>query len=493
MKNKVQKLLLLMSLLLGLLVPTVLASTPSLAAEQTTTQSDKYLKKIKKQGYMTVGLSADYPPYEFHQTINGQDKIVGFDVSIARRIAKDMGVKLKINEMGFDALLGALKTGKVDMIISGMSETPERAKQVTFSKPYLHVKQVVIAKKEDAAKFKTSADYEGVAVGAQKQTTQETLAHNELFGAKVMSLQKTTDLVLNLQNNKIKAIVLEKPVADAYVQQNKDFAITKTSFANSTKPTAVAMPKDAPALTKQVNKSITTINQKGLMTKYKKDANALMFKKSSFFQQYGSYFLKGTLYTVELAIVGVFFGVILGTMLAFMKRSKNWLLKAIAVIYIEFIRGTPLLIQVFIVFFGAQMLGLGLSALISSMIAVSLNSGAYVAEIIRSGINSVKVGQLEAARSLGLTQTASMRYVVLPQAIKNILPALGNEFITVLKDSSVVSVIGVGELMFETGVVQGASFKPFSPLIVASLIYFVLTFSISRLLALAEHKMAASN
>lgn len=218
-----------------------------------------------------------------------------------------------------------------------------------------------------------------------------------------------------------------------------------------------------------------------------------MFQKNSFFSQYGSYFVKGTLYTIELAVIGVFFGVVLGTLLAFMKRSRNWLLKAIAIVYIEFIRGTPLLIQVFIAFFGAQMLGLGLSALISSMIAVSLNSAAYVAEIIRSGINSVKLGQMEAARSLGLTQTASMRYVVLPQAIKNILPALGNEFITILKDSSVVSVIGVSELMFETGVVQGASFKPFYPLIIASLIYFVLTFGISRALAVFEKRLAASN
>ncbi|KRK32973.1 ABC transporter substrate-binding protein/permease [Loigolactobacillus bifermentans] len=490
MKSKFMKWLMLTILLFA---PFVGWSALTTTSTQAATVTDSHLKKIKKQGYITVGLSADYPPYEFHQTIKGKDEIVGFDISLAKKIAKDMGVELKVNEMGFDALLGALKTGKIDMIISGMSETPERAKQVTFSKPYLYVKQVVLAKKEDASKFKTSADYNGVAVGAQKQTTQEELAQKELFGAKVTSLQKTTDLVLDLQNNKLKAVVMEKPVADAYVQKNKDFTITKTTFANSTKPTAVALPKDAPALTAQINKTITTVNKKHLMTQYKQEANALMFQKQGFFQQYGSYFVKGTLYTVAIAIVGVFFGVILGTLLAFMKRGKNLLLKSIAIVYIEFIRGTPLLIQVFIAFFGAQMLGLGLSALVSSMIAVSLNSGAYVAEIIRSGIGSVKPGQLEAARSLGLSQTSSMRYVVLPQAIKNILPALGNEFITVLKDSSVVSVIGVGELMFETGVVQGASFKPFSPLMFASLIYFVLTFGISRLLAVFEHRLAKSN
>jgi polar amino acid transport system substrate-binding protein len=124
---------------------------------------------------------------------------------------------------------------------------------------------------------------------------------------------------------------------------------------------------------------------------------------------------------------------------------------------------------------------------------LSLNSAAYVAEIIRAGIMAVNKGQMESARSLGMSQGQSMRFIILPQAIKNILPALGNEFVTVIKESSVVSVIGVTELMFQTGVVQGASFKPFLPLIITSLIYFALTFTLSRLLGVAERRMQASD
>ncbi|WP_031671075.1 amino acid ABC transporter permease, partial [Listeria monocytogenes] len=164
-----------------------------------------------------------------------------------------------------------------------------------------------------------------------------------------------------------------------------------------------------------------------------------------------------------------------------------------AAFYIEFVRGTPLLIQIFIVFFGTQIIGMDVSAFVSGCIALSLNSAAYVAEIIRAGISAVNKGQMEAARSLGMTQGASMRYIILPQAVKNILPALGNEFVTVIKESSIVSVIGVTELMFMTGVVQGASFKPFIPLIITSLIYFVLTFSLSRLLGVAERRMRTSD
>ncbi len=118
-----------------------------------------------------------------------------------------------------------------------------------------------------------------------------------------------------------------------------------------------------------------------------------------------------------------------------------------------------------------------------------MNSAAYVAEIVRAGINAVNKGQMEAARSLGMDQKEAMRFIIFPQAIKNILPALGNEFVTIIKESSVVSVIGVSELIFQTGVVQGASFKPFLPYVLVSLIYFVLTFSISRILALVERRM----
>ncbi|WP_088815429.1 ABC transporter permease subunit [Listeria goaensis] len=455
--------------------------------------SDNSLQAIKDKGTLVVGLSADYPPYEFHQTINGKDKTVGFDISIAQKIADDMDVQLDIKEMGFDSLLGALKTGKIDLIISGMSPTPERLKEVDFSNPYMTVQQKVIVRKSDVNKFTSTQDFNGKKVGAQKQTTQEELAQNELTGSSVVSLQKVPDLILNLKSNKVDGVVLEGPVADAYVSQDKALAISDITFVNGEKETAIAMQKGATSLKDQVNSSIKTIKDEGLLKDYQKEANELMFQKGGFFEQYGSYFVKGTLYTIALAAIGVFFGAIFGAFLALLKLAKTRWLRWPATWYIEFVRGTPLLVQIFIVFFGTQVFGLNLSAFASGCIALSLNSAAYVAEIIRAGISAVNKGQMEAARSLGMTQGAAMRYIILPQAIKNILPALGNKFVTVIKESSVVSIIGVSELMFMTGVVQGASFKPFIPLIITSLIYFVLTFSLSRLLGVAERRMKTSD
>lgn len=455
--------------------------------------TDNSLQEVKDKGTLVVGLSADYPPYEFHQTIKGKDQVVGFDISIAKKIASDMGVSLDIKEMGFDSLLGALKTGKIDLIISGMSPTPERLKEVDFSNPYMTVEQKVVIRKNDVDKFKTTQDFNGKKVGAQKQTTQEELAQNELSGSSVVSLQKVPDLILNLKSNKIDGVVLEGPVADAYVSQDKALRISDISFVNGEKETAIAMQKGATSLKNQVNSSIKTIQDDNLLKDYQKEANELMFQKDGFFAQYGSYFVKGTLYTIALAAIGVFFGAIFGAFLAILKLANTRWLRWPATWYIEFIRGTPLLVQIFIVFFGTQVFGLNLSAFASGCIALTLNSAAYVAEIIRAGISAVNKGQMEAARSLGMTRCAAMRYIILPQAIKNILPALGNEFVTVIKESSVVSIIGVSELMFMTGVVQGASFKPFIPLIITSLIYFALTFSLSRLLGVAERRMKTSD
>lgn len=215
----------------------------------------------------------------------------------------------------------------------------------------------------------------------------------------------------------------------------------------------------------------------------------------TFLSRYYMFFLIGARNTVMIAFFSVFFGVALGVILALMKISKNRniisiILKAIATAYIEFMRGTPLLVQLYIIYFG---LPFNLPDVPAGIIALSLNSAAYVAEIIRAGIIAVDHGQMEAARSLGMSHSMAMRYIVIPQAFKNILPVLGNEFITVIKESSIVSVIGVPELMYNADTVRGNTFKPFEPLIVAAVLYFILTFTLSKVVGYAEGRMKASD
>jgi polar amino acid transport system permease protein len=215
-----------------------------------------------------------------------------------------------------------------------------------------------------------------------------------------------------------------------------------------------------------------------------------------FLPKYYNFFIQGTKFTVLIAFFSVILGIIFGTVLSLMRISTNKILKAVSTAYIEFMRGTPLLVQLFIVYYGldfSRLIGGEFGDIASGIVTLSLNSAAYVAEIIRSGIQSVDKGQMEAARSLGMTYRMAMRYVIYPQAFKNILPALVNEFIVVIKESSIVSIIGIHELMYNADTVRGVTFRPFEPLIIAALIYFMLTFTLSKLLGNLEGRLKLSD
>ncbi|HEC2229355.1 TPA: ABC transporter substrate-binding protein/permease [Staphylococcus delphini] len=449
---------------------------------------------IKERGELRVGLSADYAPMEFERTVNGEREYAGIDIELAKKIAKDNGVKLKIVNMSFDSLLGALKTGKIDIIISGMTPTAERKKEVDFSDNYMVVGQAAVIRKKDKDKYKSLKDLAHHPIGVQKQTTQEELAKKEIEGADIQSLTRLPEVILSLKSNKVDAVIMDTAVSKAYIAQNEALTISDVTFADSDKPTAIAVPKNSPKLMKRLNDTIAEVNDKHLIKDYEKIAADAMKNDGNFLSKYGAFFITGVKNTILISIIGVVFGAIFGAMIALMKISRILPLKWLATAYIEFLRGTPLLVQVFLVFFGTTaVLGLDISALICGVIALVINCSAYIAEIIRAGINAVDKGQMEAARSLGLSYSQAMKSVIMPQAIKKILPALGNEFVTVIKESSIVSVIGVSEIMFNAQVVQGASFDPFTPLLIAAVLYFILTFTLSRLMSFLEGRMSISD
>ncbi|HDR3143731.1 TPA: ABC transporter permease subunit [Staphylococcus aureus] len=477
-------------LVLGLLISSAMVYiNPTAHAEQ-----DQAWEKIKERGELRVGLSADYAPMEFEHTVNGKTEYAGVDIDLAKKIAKDNNLKLKIVNMSFDSLLGALKTGKIDIIISGMTSTPERKKQVDFSDSYMMTKNIMLVKKDKVNEYKDIKDFNNKKVGAQKGTEQEKIAQTEIENASITSLSRLPDVILALKSGKVEGAVVEKPVAEAYLKQNPKLGISNVKFNEEEKDTVIAVPKDSPKLLSQVNKTIKEVKDKGLIDKYMTNAANAMNDDSGFISKYGSFFLKGIKITILISLIGVALGSILGAFVALMKLSKIKIISWIAFIYIEILRGTPMLVQVFIVFFGiTAALGLDISALVCGTIALIINSSAYIAEIIRAGINAVDKGQMEAARSLGLNYRQTMKSVIMPQAIKNILPALGNEFVTLIKESSIVSTIGVGEIMFNAQVVQGISFDPFTPLLVAAALYFVLTFVLTRIMNMIEGRLNASD
>lgn len=214
----------------------------------------------------------------------------------------------------------------------------------------------------------------------------------------------------------------------------------------------------------------------------------------SFLGKYSEYYIKGAEITIVLAFFAVLFGTMLGLALTMLRRSKFKPISYIATAYVEFVRGTPLLVQIYIIYIGLpKLIGIDMSDMTVGAVALALNSGAYISEIIRAGIDAVDKGQMEAARSLGMSQRLAMFEIIIPQAFKNILPALGNEFVSIIKESSMVSVIGVAELMYNAGIVRGNTALGLEPIIVAAVIYFVLTFTMTRALGYVERRLKASD
>ncbi len=204
------------------------------------------------------------------------------------------------------------------------------------------------------------------------------------------------------------------------------------------------------------------------------------------------YLVEGITNTLYLTFIAVIFGVLLGSFIAILKMSRFKIIRFIASVYIEIIRGTPILLQLYIFYFVLPelMTFLDFDGFTWVAIALSINSGAYVSEVIRSGIQAVDKGQTEASRSLGLGSSQTMLHIVLPQAIRNILPALGNEFIMILKETSLASTFFIGDLMTAHKIVTGAHYLPLESLTIVGIIYLCLTFPLSKLVAWFEKKMS---
>ncbi|PDH75716.1 arginine ABC transporter permease [Oenococcus oeni] len=217
--------------------------------------------------------------------------------------------------------------------------------------------------------------------------------------------------------------------------------------------------------------------------------------------KFRSELISGIEVTLLISICAVVLGSIIGLFIAIMHMSKKRVVNVIATTYVEILRGTPLIVQLMFVYYAVPLI---LQAILSNfgssieiniptipagIIAVAINSSAYVSEAIRAGFNSIDKGQTEAARSLGLPKKLTMRYVIIPQALKNIWPALGNEFVALIKESSVVLVIGTPDIMYQINNIRAVTFEPVAPLILSAVIYFVLTFGLTRIMKHFEGKM----
>jgi len=494
-KSKWIGLLLLLSLFAFIKIPNVNA------------QTDDSLQKVKERGTLIVGTSADNPPKEYIRMNNGKEEIVGFDIDIAKRIAEELGVELKVTNMKFDGLIPSLQQGDFDMALAGFNPTPERKKVVSFSDSYHNLPFVILTTKDKTDNFTTLDTLTGKQVAVQKGSTQETILNDYIGNAKAVSLGDLPEVIAEVNAGTVDAGIVGYLSARNYLDVYPNLVMTDIKIDVPEEKTAqtIAFPKDSQALVSEVNKIIEQMRKNGeikqLLEKNIAAAKVGDVDDRSTLEVYGSLFLKGTVTTIAVAFVCVILGTLLGVIVALIRLSKNKIIASLAALYIQILRGTPSLLQIFIFYFGISAViriptiyigDVNLARLIPGCIALSINSSAYVAEIIRSGIQAVDKGQSEAGYSLGMSKKLTMREIILPQAIRNILPALGNEFISMVKETSLLSIIAVSELMFVADTVKAATYKTMEALLIAAVIYFIITGVVTLLVGKMEKKFSKS-
>lgn len=272
----------MMSLLMALVVAVSLAACGSTQtgnkeeAKTENTASNK-LEQIKAKGVLVLGTCADYPPYETHAIVDGKDEIVGFDIEIAKEIAKALGVELKIEDMDFDALLVSLNSDKVDMVIAGMSANEERAKAVDFSMIYYNPQQKIVIRKENLDSLTSLEAFNGKTIGVQKGTIQEEFADKNMSGANKIALGKIPALIMELKSGKSDGLVLEEPVAAAYVGKNDDLAIAALDVViEEDNGSSVAVKKGEKELLAVIDQTIKTLVEEKKIDEMVVEANKWM-------------------------------------------------------------------------------------------------------------------------------------------------------------------------------------------------------------------------
>lgn len=252
------------------------ATNTSSSSSSSGSASESALEKIKKDGKLVVGTSADYPPYEFHATVDGNDKIVGFDMDIAQEVADDLGVKLEIKDMDFDGLLVALQANKVDMVFAGMTPTEERKENADFSDIYYEATHRFILRSGEEASVKSFDDLKGKKIGVQKGSIQEGIAKDNFDESNIKSLAKVTDLMLDLKNNKVDAILVEEGVAKLYCEKNEGIAVADNFVVKDDNGgAAIAFSKGQSELQTEVNKTLKKLKDEDKISQYVTAANEL--------------------------------------------------------------------------------------------------------------------------------------------------------------------------------------------------------------------------
>ncbi len=457
-------------------------------------------------------------PYVFPD-LRDPSKIVGFEVDLASALAQRMRRNARFVQNQWDGLVPGLERGEYDAVINGVEITPERAERINFSTPYYY-STLTMTIRADEPDIQRPTDLAGRTVGTLKASFAEKYLR-DIGGVEIRSYDGQVNPYVDLGLGRLDAVVMDTPIALYYATssqvKNIDIEAVRMAFG-------IGIRKTDPSLLAEVNAALEVMKQDGTLSRIYRDWGIYNIATAQYFgdtspatndeavryndyrsamqanrsfkdraRQYSAYvplLLEGALVTLEISFASMMIAVGLGLLLAVLRifgpRPVSWMIVA----FIEVVRGTPLLIQLFIIFYGLPSLGIRLSPFWAAVAGLGLNYAAYEAENYRAGIQSIPRGQLDAALALGFTRTQTIRKIILPQAIRLVIPPVTNDFIALLKDSSLVSVITMVELTKMYGQLAASNYDYIGIGLLTASIYFLLGLPIARLSRVLEARMA---
>lgn len=448
--------------------------------------------KAEEKTYV-IGTDVTFAPFEF-QDENGN--FVGIDMDLLEAIAKDQGFKYEVKPLGFNAAVQALEAKQVDAVIAGMSITEERTKKFDFSDPYFD-SGVIMAVDADNESVSSYEDLKGERVAVKTGTEGASFAKSiqDDYGFEIVTYDDSANMYEDVKTGNSIAAFDDYPVLAYGIKQGNGLKMVTEKEAGNSYGFAVAKGENAELL-QMFNTGLANLKASGeyqkILDQYL-ETDSEEVAPTSFFGLLKESFpslISGLKITLLLTVVSLFIALVLGVVFGLFQVSKKKLLRAIATIYVDIFRGTPLIVQAFFIYFGIPAaLDIRITAVIAGLITLSLNAGAYMAEIVRGGIQSVDKGQMEAARSLGLPYRKAMSKVVLPQAVRIMIPSFINQFVITLKDTSILSIIGINELTQSGKIIIARNLESFQMWLIVGVIYFIIIMILTKVSNVLERRV----
>ncbi len=454
----------------------------------------------------SVGVDPTYPP--FQMKAGPQGRLQGFDIELIEAIAESTGHRVAFVSLPFDGLIPALQGGSVDLVISAMTITAERAQAVDFSRPYF-VAGLGILVRDSNTDIHGLEDLRGRRIAVQIGTTGAK-AMAEVPGARLTTFDTAPLALQELINGNVEAYVNDLPASLHAIQSAGLRGLRVAGTPLTEEVYGIAFPRNSP-LRATVNQGLERVLEDGTYARLysrwfgQKPSAELPEEAPALSEAHRKAgldpvlllrnLLKGAGVTLALTLISFSFGLVGAGLVAAGLLGGGPLLRGLCRVYVDLFRGTPMLVQLFMIYFGLPALlnGLGmpftLDRFVAAVIALSLNVAAYLSEVLRGGIESIDRGQWEAADALAMNPIARMRFVVLPQALRRVLPPLANEFITLIKDTSLAAVIGFDELFREGQLVVATTYRAFEVYLAVALVYLVMTSTTSWLFKRLEHRL----